>query len=86
MYVWWKVSAPISKIEKKIGKLIRDILKKNTSKLIKTGGSSCNICFITVWNTLLCWLAIASSSYVLVKIMNYWGKSSWDFYFWEFMV
>ena len=37
---WWKVSSLIPKIEtKERGKLIRDILKRNTGKLIKTGGS-----------------------------------------------
>ena len=40
MYVWWKVSDPIPKIEtKEMGKLIRNIPKRNTGKLIKIGGS-----------------------------------------------
>ena len=40
MYVWWKVSGLIPKIKiKKKGKLIKNIPKRNTGKLIKTGGS-----------------------------------------------
>ena len=41
MYVWWKVSGPISKtVTKERGKLIRDTLKRNTGKLIEDGGST----------------------------------------------
>ena len=40
MFVSWKVSGFIPKIEtKEMGKLVRDIQKRNTGKLIKTGGS-----------------------------------------------
>ena len=68
MYVWWKVSDHIPKTEtKERGKLIKNILKKNTSKLIKTEWSITQLTF--------CLFSYAMRAYKTSSLYwKLWGK------------